>query len=323
MKFKRERYHIDLQGHLRLLSITPYIFRFRWVVWLLNFFTNRSYKGKDIEGILCDEVYIPSKNENVNIRTRIYRPEGERGTLPAMLYIHGGGYLVGNPEQSARIVKKFISKRPCVIIAPDYRKAYSKPYPAGFNDCYDALLWIKENAQELKIRPDKLMVAGHSAGGGLTAAVTLKARDTGDANIAFQMPFYPMIDDCQPSDPARDMQTPVWNTFSNKIAWNAYLANLHKQNKKIPAYAAPARETDYRNLPPTISFVGELEPFYQETVNYIKALRTENTNVIYKEYPGCFHCFEWIVPKAQVSKEAQDFTYQAYADFYDLYLDQS
>ena len=80
------------------------------------------------------------------------------------------------------------------MVAPDYRKALDELYPAALNDCYDTLLWMRDNAESLNIRSEKFAVGGHSAGGGLTAAVTLKVFDTQDVKIAFQMPIYPMID---------------------------------------------------------------------------------------------------------------------------------
>ena len=101
---------------------------------------------------------------------------------------------MGVPEGSAELIKKFIETRPCVVVAPDYRKAKHRPYPGGFQDCYDALIWARDNADSLGCT-DTFIIGGHSAGGGLTAAVALKARDTGDVSLAFQMPFYPMIDE--------------------------------------------------------------------------------------------------------------------------------
>jgi acetyl esterase/lipase len=238
-----------------------------------------------------------------------------------MLYIHGGGYISGIPEMFTEAIKRFIEKRPCVVLAPDYRKAYTAPFPAGFNDCYETLLWARDNADRLRIRGENFIVAGHSAGGGLTAAVTLKARDTGEADIAFQMPIYPMIDDRQPSDPGRYIQSPVWDTENNRIGWTAYLAGLKKQRQDIPAYAAPARSTDYRNLPPTITFVGTLEPFMQETRDYVEGLRSAGIEVAFKLFEGCFHGFEGLVPKAAVSQEANQFSLESYADFYDKYIE--
>ena len=217
-------------------------------------------------------------------------------------------------------IKQMISRKPCIVIAPDYRKSHTKPFPAGFTDCYDTLLWVRDNADNLGVNADKFIVAGHSAGGGLAAAVTLKARDTQDVQVAFQMPFYPMIDDLQPYDPARQIDSPVWDTELNQIGWNAYLADLHTSGADIPSYAAPARCSDFGNLPPTITFVGNLEPFHRETISYMAALQNEGVETKFKEYDGCYHAFDMLSPDADVSRDALGFAIENYAKFYDRYI---
>src|SRR3546814_1812257 len=111
---------------------------------------------------------------------------------------------MGTPEQDITTCRRLITAQPCVIVASDYRLGIEAPYPAALDDCHDALLWLKTHAGELGVRDDQLAVAGMSAGGGLTAALTLLARDRGDVNIAFQIPLYPMIDDRMDSESASD-----------------------------------------------------------------------------------------------------------------------
>jgi acetyl esterase/lipase len=301
------------------LSLLTFLMKFRWLTRLMDKLSNRSARGKAVETLQCEEAYIPSSDGAAQIRVRIYRPREAAGELPLMLYIHGGGYIMGCPEMTNDFYERFIETRPCVIVAPDYRKAWTKPFPAGLDDCYDTLLWAIGNADDLGIRRRKVIVAGHSAGGGLTAAVTLKARDQGDVDIAFQMPFYPMIDDRQPSDPAREIHTPVWDTTMNRIGWGSYLADLQRQQAEIPAYAAPARNADYSGFPPTITFVGTLEPFFWETRAYVEALRAADVDVAYKEYEGCFHAFELFAGNKPVGRDGMDFTFERYAGFYDKY----
>ena len=196
---------------------------------LFGWWNRYSDRGRDIEGLDCATDYLKSSLDGAEIRVRIYRPlEAVEGPLPCMLYIHGGGYLIGSPEGADEVIKRFIDRRPCIVVAPDYRKAYDRPYPAGFQDCYDTLLWARDQAKRLGCRSDTFMVGGHSAGGGLTAAVSLKARDTGDVSIAFQMPFYPMIDDTQPEDSGRDIAPPVWNTSLNRKGWAGYHADIRR-----------------------------------------------------------------------------------------------
>ena len=319
MKVTRQMFHEDLRSYSSLLKIVPLLKKHKWLTKFLQVLVSLT-NGKDVGGLKCEEVYVPSSDGSYRIRVRIYGPLNSEGTLPAMLYCHGGGYLNGNPEATGFVFRDLIERRPCVIVAADYRKAYAKPYPGAFDDCYDTLLWLKDNAASLHVSPDRIMVAGHSAGGGLAAAVTLKARDTGDVDIAFQMPIYPMIDDQQPNDPARNIDTLLWNTDTNRVGWNAYLADLKRQGGEIPAYAAPARNSDYRGFPPTITFVGTLEPFYWETVAYAKALKEAGVDVAFEVYEGCFHGFELIMPKADISRQAWKFFFESYERFYDKYV---
>ena len=317
VQVRKEHLHPDLQGLYGPLSVMAALMKKEWFRKFSTWAGDKALLGKDIDGLDCEQRYIDSSDGQWQIRTRIYRPQNVTGKLPAMIYIHGGGYIIGSPETAHAIIERFVATRPCVVIAPDYRKAGTAPFPAGFNDCYETLLWAKHNADELGIRDTGFIVAGHSAGGGLTAAVTLKARDTREVDLAFQMPIYPMIDDTQPSDQERAMRTPVWDTELNEIGWNAYLADLHANGEEIPAYAAPARNTDYTNFPPTISFVGDKEPFYAEDVAYVDALRAAGVDVAFKEFPGCFHAFDMMAKG--IGDVAKDFTYEKYGEFYDRY----
>lgn len=318
MQVTKDMLHPDLQSRYGSLSVMASLMKKGWFRRFSNWLTKTALHGKNIDGLDCEQRMIPSSDGRWQIRTRIYRPKGATEKLPALLYIHGGGYIIGSPEISHNVIERFIAKRPCVVIAPDYRKAHIEPFPAGFNDCYDTLLWAKANAETLGIKDEGFIVAGHSAGGGLTAAVTLKARDTGDVDLAFQMPIYPMIDDQQPSDPERDMKSPVWDTELNRIGWGAYLAGLQQRGEDIPAYAAPARNKDYSDFPPTISFVGTMEPFYPENVAYVNALKEAGVEVAFKTYEGCFHGFD-LLGNTGVSADALAFTFDRYAEFYDRY----
>lgn len=319
MQITKDQVHPDLKSLYGPLSVMAALMKKPWFRRFSTWAGDHLLQGKDIESLDCDERYIPSSDGHWQIRTRIYRPKQIEGPLPAMIYIHGGGYIIGSPETAHSIIERFVATRPCVVIAPDYRKAFTEPFPAGFNDCYETLLWAKDNAADLGINDTGFIVAGHSAGGGLTAAVTLKARDTGDAKLAFQMPIYPMIDDTQPVDSRRTMKSPVWDTELNKIGWDAYLAGVRSRGEEVTSYAAPARNQDYSNFPPTISFVGTMEPFYPEDVAYVDALRDAGIEVAFKEYPGCFHAFDMMAKG--IGDEAKDFTYDRYAEFYDRYCD--
>ena len=322
MKVTRSMVHADLQPFFNRVSRFETVIKQRLLTTLANKLLKGLLAGKDRPGLRCDEVHIPSSDGRWQIRARVYKPLQQEGPLPLLLYFHGGGYILGNPEMSAELIERFINTRPCIVVAPDYRKAYTEPYPAGFNDCYETTLWANDNAVQLGARADAVMVAGHSAGGGLAAAVTLKARDTGDVNIAFQMPIYPMIDDEQPQDAERNIDVPVWNTLTNRIGWQAYLAALEQSGSAIPTYAAAARNSDYAEFPPTITFVGTLEPFYRETQAYVRSLRDAGIEVRYAEFEDCFHAFDVIAQGTEIGAVALNFTFDSYAEFYDRFLNQ-
>jgi acetyl esterase/lipase len=318
---KTSDFHPDLQ------HLVPQLYRYqRWVMLpgllrLYGWWRRYCDIGRNIAGLDCATDYLKSSLDGADIRVRIYRPSAAADVpLPCMLYIHGGGYLIGSPEGADEVIKRFIDRRPCVVIAPDYRKAYDRPFPAGFQDCYDTLLWARDQAERLGCRSDTFMVGGHSAGGGLTAAVSLKARDTGDVSIAFQMPFYPMIDDTQPEDDERDIAPPVWSSSLNRKGWAGYHADIRRGRADMSAYAAPMRAESFAGLPPTLTFVGDLEPFYWETETYVERLREAGVDVRYRCFSGCYHAFELIGDGGQVARDARAFTVDTYAQLYDTYL---
>ncbi len=269
--------------------------------------------GKNIEGIDCGEVAIPRAAGNGSIRTRIYKPQQAAADLPVLLYIHGGGYVLGTPETFADMIRRFIDTRPCIVVSPDYRKAFDAPYPAAIDDCYDCLLWVRDHIGEHGGDSGKIIVGGHSAGGGLTAALSLRARDRGEVKIACQMPIYPMIDDRMQLPSAIGNTAPLWNSKTNALAWELYLAGLQRGGDDVPCDAAPARATDYSGLPPTITFVGDLDPFRDETIAYVENLEKAGVPVEFKRYPGCFHGFDTVAPNSEPGADALRFTLDYFA----------
>lgn len=267
-----------------------------------NKILEKLYKGKDSKKMICEEQYVTKKDGGV-IRLCIYKPIDFKPNATGLLWIHGGGYAMRVPEQDMYYFENFTSVANCVIVAPDYTSSLVKPYPAAFMDCYDILCWMKEKAHTLGIRDDQLFVGGGSCGGGLTAAISLYARDTKEVNIAFQMPLYPMIDDRMNTYSAIDNNAPVWDSINNELGWKLYLDDLFESDN-VPKYAAPAREIDYSNLPPTFSFVGEIEPFHDETVTYMKNLREAGVKTHFSVYSGCYHGFDTICPKSEKGKSA-------------------
>ena len=255
---------------------------------------------------------LPDKD----VRVRKIRIPTPHGSIPALilsprtapadatgvLWIHGGGYIAGMKEmvhmsRAVDLVKKFGA----VVLSPGYRLAPLSPYPAALDDCYAALIYLKENAAALGVRSDQLMVGGESAGGGLCAAVCIRARDEGAVNVAFQMPLHPMLDDRDTAS-SRDNYGRVWNTRRNHLAWRLYLRGTDRAS--LSPYAAPARLTDFSGLPPAYSFVGDGEPFYAETVRYFEQLRAAGIPAELDVYHTDLHAFDMLEPSAALSGEA-------------------
>ena len=223
--------------------------------------------------------------------------------VPGVLWVHGGGYQSGSAKDIfATRALSLVVKFGAVLVAPDYRLSKRHPYPAALHDCWAALLYLKEHAEELGVREDQIMVGGESAGGGMAAALCMLARDRGEVNIAFQMPLYPMLDD-RDTPSSKDNHAPNWNTKRNKKAWKRYLRSAYGTDL-VPYYAAPARCTDYSGLPPCYTFVGDIEPFCCETVDYVRHLREAGIRAEVDVYPDWFHAYDLFFPTKKVVREA-------------------
>lgn len=222
--------------------------------------------------------------------------------FPGVLWIHGGGFITGMPEM-AYISRAKNLARNCgaVVLSPQYRLAGKAPYPAALLDCHCALVYLRDHARELGVRDDQIMVGGESAGGGLAAALCMYEKDVRGVNIAFQMPLYPMLDS-EDTETSRCNHAPVWNTRRNHYAWARYLRGL--KERPVPAYASPARRTDYSGLPPAYTFVSTAEPFYAETLSYVERLRGAGVDASVDVYPGLFHAFDMLLPFLKTSKKA-------------------
>lgn len=260
--------------------------------------------------ILVRTIRIPTAHGN--IPALLLSPRTAPVEATGVLWLHGGGYAVGMKEmvhmsRAVGLVKRF----GVVVLAPGYRLSLQSPYPAAMDDCYAALLYLKEHAAALGVRSDQIMVGGESAGGGLCAAVCIRARDTGAVNVAFQMPLYPMLDD-RDTETSHDNHGRVWNTRRNHLAWRLYLRGTDRA--QLSPYAAPARLTDFTGLPPAYSFVGDGEPFYAETVRYFDSLRAAGVPAELDIYHTNMHAFDMMRPRDAQSVAAAEAFERQFAD---------
>ncbi len=229
----------------------------------------------------------------------ILSPTGTSRADIAVLWIHGGGYFLGMKEmvymsRADELVKKY----GVTVFSPGYTLAWQKPYPAAVNDCYAVLAYMDAHRDEFSCR--RLMVGGESAGGGLCAAVCMMARDRG-IHVSFQMPLYPMLSNMD-TESSRDNHGRVWNTGRNHLGWRLYLRSNAK--KCVSPYAAPAQQTDYKGMPPCYTFVGDGEPFYCETLQYVEELKAAGVEAEADVYHTDVHAFDMLRPEEALSRQA-------------------
>jgi acetyl esterase/lipase len=222
--------------------------------------------------------------------------------LPALLWIHGGGYVLGSVERDDLLAKHLARVGQCVVASVEYRLAPEHPFPAPVEDCYAALKWLSTHSADLGVNKSRIAIGGASAGGGLAAGLALVARDRAEVDVAFQLLIYPMIDDrniVPASETAPD--TFVWTRENNRMGWRAYLGR-EPGGADVSPYAAAARATDLRGLPPAYIPVGDLDLFLDENITYAQRLLTAGVPTELHVYPGAFHGFNGFVPGAEVSR---------------------
>lgn len=248
------------------------------------------------------------KGPGSELLLKVYEPKIRKNErLPAVFWIHGGGYVMGHPDGDDALCECFIERIKCVVVSIDYRLAPEHKYPAAIEDCYAGLKWMVSKSEELKIDTSKIAIAGASAGGGLTAALALMVRDRGEIKVAFQAPLYPMLDDRNVTPSSYEINEKnlpkAWNRESNEIAWKMYLGS--NISGETSYYAAPARAKDLTGLPPAYIFIGQLDPFRDETLEYVTRLVQAGIPVEFHLYPGCFHGFDSIFNNTEISRQAR------------------
>lgn len=246
-----------------------------------------------------DEDLQVEKQKINGVPTLILRPAKRESVPVAVLWIHGGGYILGMKEmvymgRAMDLVKRF----GVTVFSPGYRMAWQKPYPAAVNDCFTVLQYMNDHKEELGF--GRLMVGGESAGGGLTAAVCMMARDEG-VPVSFQMPLYPMLSNLD-TESSSDNHGKIWNTRRNHFGWKMYLRKDAKE--EVSPYASPSRQTDYRDLPPCYTFVGNGEPFYSETLQYVEDLKQAGVEADVDVYHTNIHAFDMLYPEKDMSRRA-------------------
>ncbi|HEX4216834.1 MAG TPA: alpha/beta hydrolase [Acidimicrobiales bacterium] len=240
----------------------------------------------DLTGVATTDVRAIGPG-GADVAVRIYRPEGTDPEPAGLLYIHGGGFVSGDIEIESGGPVMLVQELGIVVASVDYRLAPEHPYPAGLDDCMAALAWLHGEARDLGIDPARIGVSGQSAGGGLAAAVALRARDEGGLPLCFQFLGIPELDDrLQTASMRRFVDTPMWNRPNAELSWKHYLASLAGD---VPYYAAPARAVDLGGLPTAYVSAMEFDPLRDEAIDYAARMLQAGVTVELHVYPGTFH----------------------------------
>lgn len=281
-RIRSDHYHPDLRAIARVLPRSPFN---AVTLPAMRHLTRLAPSGR--EGV---EVLTITPSAGV----RLYRPEGECTHGGALLWIHGGGYVIGTAAQDDTLCRRFVRKVGVPVASVDYRLAPKDPYPAALEDCYSALTWL---ARLPGVHPGRIAIGGASAGGGLAAALALLARDRGEVTPLFQLLVYPMVDDRPSSRPG--LESPhyrLWSENSDRLGWQAYLKGADPQT------AVPARRDDLSNLAPAWIGAGTVDPLYGQDVEYARRLREAGVSCELDIVEGAFHGFDIIASKTPVAQ---------------------
>ncbi|MGA5820140.1 alpha/beta hydrolase [Kitasatospora sp. NPDC094028] len=234
---------------------------------------------------------------------RLYRPEPPGRRLPALLYLFGGGWTLGSPDTSDAICRSLANAAGCVTASVGYRLAPEHPFPAALHDCRAALLRLVEHAEEFGIDPDRLAVGGDSAGGNLTAALTLLLRAEGGPALRHQLLVYPNTDHAADTPSLRDHDDPVlFNRRSVAWYWGHYLAD---PADGASPNASPLRAATLAGLPPATVLTAEYDPLRDEGEQYARALRAAGVPVDLRRYDGVPHGFFAMTDTLDAAADAQ------------------
>ena len=245
--------------------------------------------------VLSDRKTIDTADGTVDVY--IYR-KNEQRAQPAVLWIHGGGYIMGNAEdERAKIIADHCN---CTVFSVDYRLAPEHPFPAGPNDCYAALGWIMNDAKALGIDKDRVAIGGASAGSGMAAGVALMNRDKDNFPLQLQLLLYPMIDNLHATRSGKLENHPIWKQSTSFNAWEMYLDGI--PGKQASPYAAATRATDLTGLPPAYICVGSEDLFRDENIDYAQRLMAAGVPCEFSIFPGLYHGADSFIPTARVSR---------------------
>ncbi|MFE5857605.1 alpha/beta hydrolase [Streptomyces sp. NPDC056500] len=244
-----------------------------------------------VPDVSLQERRIPGVSGAPKVLVRIYRPHRVTSLLPAVVWIHGGGFCLGTVDSVHHGAAQAAVGASALVVAVSYRLAPEHPFPAGLDDCWAALEWTAGHTGELGVDPARVAVAGASSGGALAAGLTLLARDRGGPSLCFQHLSTPVLDDrLETASMEAFTDTPVWNRRLAAESWELYLgAGAFDERRSV--YAAPARAGDLTGLPPAYISTAGLDPLRDEGLLYGLRLSQAGVPTEVHNFPGAFHAF--------------------------------
>lgn len=298
MKDKSSTIHPELRQAARMIPAFSFSNKNLWLVTLLMHFV----PALRPPGVFVENIRIPADDGRRRIRLRVYRPKPVASPTPALVWSHGGGYVMGKPELDDVLCAQCARESGITVVSVDYRFAPRYPFPAGLEDSYSALKWVVSHSQELGIDSRRVAIGGESAGGGLAASLAQLAHDRQEVKPVFQLLVYPMLDDRTVlRTDVGDNSHPLWNKKSNRFGWESYLGPKCGA-AGVPEYAVPARREDLSGLPLAWVGVGTADLFHDEDMAYARRLEECGVECETCVVPGAFHGFDIVAPKAPVSR---------------------
>jgi acetyl esterase/lipase len=249
------------------------------------------------------ERHIPGPPGAPDVRLWIVDPAPSEKSKPALLHMHGGGFMMTDPTLMPHL-QEIATDCHCVVVSVDYRLAPETRYPGSLEDNYTALKWVHAHADELGIDRFRIAVGGESAGGGHAASLAIHARDRREVPILFQLLTYPELDDrtgsTHPASPA--VGHFIWTASANRLAWGSLLG-VPAGSSTVPVGAVPARVANVDGLPPAWIGVGSIDLFVEEDMDYAHRLIHAGIPTELLVIPGAFHGFDSLVPDAECSRQ--------------------
>jgi acetyl esterase len=252
---------------------------------------------------------IPGPDGSVPVR--IYWPQELPGApLPALVYFHGGGWVICDLDTHDPTCRAVTNNVGCVVVSVDYRLAPEHKFPAAAEDAYAATLWVAANATDLGVDATRVAVGGDSAGGNLTAAVALMARDRHTPDIVFQLMVYPVTDITSMETPSYRDNGEGYFLTATAMEWyrRQYLTDLSEASHP---YASPLQAADLSGLPPALVITAELDPLRDEGEAYASRLRESGVPATSSRYDGVFHGFLALGTLLDAAKQANEEAYAA------------